>query len=339
MNDEILLRVLSGRASAAERAEVLAWRKRGEAREQRYRELAGILGLTIDAHAKRTPGPRPSVEEVMAKALDREEVSRVERKPVLGHLEAAATWLRDRRLPLAAAAVVVLLLLLVPPGRLRVPAEEERPVPFGTQEFVTGPDETATLVLNDGTVVRLDERSRLRVLEVPAGRQISLSGRAYFAVAHDEDQPFTVRTGAGEVEVLGTRFVLEASAEDLELVVVEGQVALTTEGRHVELGAQQMGKVMRGTTLPVANVPDPNSAVGWVGNFLAFQDTPLLDAAREIESKYDIGIEILDPTLGDRTITAWFADWSSQEVIEAVCIVVGAHCDMLESVVTMQAGP
>jgi transmembrane sensor len=156
-------------------------------------------------------------------------------------------------------------------------------------------------------------------------------------VARDEARPFTVRTPGGSVRVLGTRFSLEALGEDLRLVVVEGQVALSAPREEIELGAKQMARVIRGNSLPVITVADPAAVADWVGDFLAFQDTPLSDVLQEISRKYAVRIEFAEPSLGERTLTAWFAGYTIEQVMEIVCIVADAECEIAGSVITMRS--
>jgi len=195
----------------------------------------------------------------------------------------------------------------------------------------------ATVVLDDGTVVHLGAKSRLTVPGSGTERTVVVRGRAFFAVAHDAAHPFKVYTGAGEMTVLGTRFSVNASEENLQVVVVEGQVVLTASGRQMKVQTSQMARVMKGTPLPVVKVPETGSAAEWVGDFLAFQDTPLKDAAAEIERSYGIRVELLDPALPERTITGWFDGWKWQDVMDAVCIVANARCEVGADGVTMHS--
>jgi transmembrane sensor len=333
MHNEIIFRVLTGRASAAEQAEVLAWRKHAAANEARYLEMARILRLIPDAQAWRTPGPRPSVEEVLARSDRPEEAAAHRGRSLVGAAGATFLRFRDSRGAVAAATVVLLAA-----GALYYMAPRESLLtPFGASQFITGPEESATVLLTDGTVVRLGESSRLRVPDGAEGREISVTGRAYFAVAHDADRPFSVHSDAGEVEVVGTRFTLDGTGDDLTVVVLEGHVALSTAGQKLEVGARQMARVMRGTPLPVMNAPGVEATPDWVGNFLAFQETPLRNAVPEIERRFDMSIEIMDSTLAERTITAWFSDWTATEVMEALCIVASAQCEQRDSVVAMRS--
>ena len=156
---------------------------------------------------------------------------------------------------------------------------------FGADEFVTGPSGISTVTLRDGSVVRLGPRSRLQVMSHDLRREVRLEGRAFFAVAHAPERPFRIITSAGTVTALGTRFDLSASGENLSVALLEGRVVLSTPGRELALAPGQATRVVDGTPLPVSRIPDRDRLLEWAGNFLAFQETPLGEAALEIERR------------------------------------------------------
>jgi transmembrane sensor len=154
-------------------------------------------------------------------------------------------------------------------------------------------------------------------------------------VAPDPALPFTVRSDAGTVTVIGTRFDLTAMGEDLRLIVIEGSVLLTVRGSQVVVRAGQLAEVRKGNLVPPIDVPDAASLIGWVGNFIAFQDTPLRTVVREIEQRYGARIELADPELGDRTVTTLFAGRSYEEISEVICVVAHLRCTRVGDVLRM----
>ena len=159
--------------------------------------------------------------------------------------------------------------------RLFLPDEPE---PMATHLAPEG--ETVTVTLQDGSYVRLDGGARLEEWGTEGTRTVTLEGRAFFAVAREEDRPFTVRTGAGEVRVLGTRFEVGPEGEDgVRIVVVEGRVGVTNALGSVEVPAGSMAW-MREAAPPVAQVAeDVWALLDWPGGILVFQSTPLARVA------------------------------------------------------------
>ena len=74
-----------------------------------------------------------------------------------------------------------------------------------------------------------------------------------------------------------------------------------------------------------------------MGAFLAFQDTPIAEAAREIERKLGVRIAIGDSALARRTVTVWFSESPAAEVLEVVCAAAHADCSSAGGVVTMKS--
>ena len=91
--------------------------------------------------------------------------------------------------------------------------------------FETARGQIRTVVLADGSTVRLNGSARIQVSQGLLGRSVSLEqGEAYFDVRHD-GRPFSVTTSAGEVGVLGTAFNVDRLASGrTEVSVYRGAV-------------------------------------------------------------------------------------------------------------------
>jgi len=245
-------------------------------------------------------------------------------------LPAAGAGSDSRRTPpraLAAALVAGLLLtggwLL---GRGSVPAAE--PLQSGFAELATGSGDLATARLSDGTLVRVAPGSLVRFGETTRSRDVWLEGQAFFAVAPDKDRPFRVRSSAGEAEALGTRFEVRALDNEVRLIVVDGRVALSSGGTRVEVGPGEMRGVRDGTLSAPSPVPDLYGALGWMGQALIFQNTGLDAVARELEGRYGIPVQLADPGMEERTVTAWFTDQDFEHVFTVICRAVDAVCSL-----------
>ena len=184
-----------------------------------------------------------------------------------------------------------------------------------------------TVQLGDGSVVRLAPSSRLRVTASDSAREVTLDGRAFFVVAKMAARPFVVHTTAGNARVLGTRFELSTHDRDLNLVVVEGRVALSSGTGSVEVGAGERSGVRDRQTLAPTPVANADRMEQWVGKFLVFQSTLVRDAAREVERMYGVRVVIADSIIGRRTVTATFTDQAATQVLDVICSVVNAQCE------------
>jgi transmembrane sensor len=132
-------------------------------------------------------------------------------------------------------------------------------------EYATSASETKNLALPDGTKVLLDSATRLEVVDGydKGSRTVRLlRGKADFTVAHIADRPFRVEADAVRVEDIGTRFVVEKTADSVRVKVMEGRVAFvkikTGESRQLRAGdslSVYTGEdSMRFTNVPVVEV-------------------------------------------------------------------------------------
>lgn len=235
---------------------------------------------------------------------------------------------------LVSAAAVVLFMVGRWSGQPSVVADGGGTL--SASEFTTDTAEMATARLGDGSVVRLAPQSRLHVAPGGPKREVWLDGEAFFAVAKDTAHPFAVRTRAGSVEVLGTRFNLRVDGTDLQLVVTEGSVALVSGIHRRLVVAGEVASVSDGGEPHIERPQSVDSLLTWKRGFLSFQRTPLRQVARELEKQYGVRVLLPDSTLASRTVTAWFTNQSFDHVLTAICRTVDAHCTSQDSVASIE---
>jgi hypothetical protein len=68
-----------------------------------------------------------------------------------------------------------------------------------------------------------------------------------------------------------------------------------------------------------------------LGNFLAFQSTPLRTVVAEVSSHYGLPARVQDEALADRTVTASFQDATYAEVMSVVCRITASVCTITDS--------
>jgi len=322
MDDSLLYRALSGQATEAERHTVEVWRRSSPAHEARYQELRTVLEAT--ARGRPVATTPPPVLEVLQAASAR-----------AGAARRAAGWRRAGGVAAAAAVLLVAGISLDRMGMLGARRD------FGFEEMVTGENQTVTVALRDGSVMRLAPRSQARIRVRDGVREVHLAGRAFFSVAKRNGQPFIVKTQGGDVTVLGTQFDVDARNSDVRLTVVEGKVALAgARGGEARVERGQQARVVEGRLVPaVVSVPAARDSARWVGRFLAFQGASLQEVGRELEQAYGVRVAIADPALPSQSVTAWFSDRPLEEVVRVVCTLVAAECAVAGDGVTIGRSP
>jgi transmembrane sensor len=201
--------------------------------------------------------------------------------------------------------------------------------------FTTGVGDRAAFQLADGTVVRLAPASTLRVLDPPASRQVWLEGRAFFAVAKRDGMPFRVLTHGGETTVLGTQFEIRTQGSDVDVVVLEGRVALSNGRESAEILPGQRRAITEGVVSAAQPVADVKSELAWVGRFLVFEATPLTEVAAEVTRVFRVRMQLLPDAPRDLLITGWFSDQTAAETVSAICLAAGVTCAWQDSTVTV----
>lgn len=151
----------------------------------------------------------------------------------------------------------------------------------GTYE--TGVGEQQLVQLADGSSVRLDTDSRVRVRFSDGRRLIELErGQAMFTVARDQNRPFVVQAGEAAVTALGTVFDVRRDGADVRVVLLSGVVEV--EGGDVGtptrmLAGQETRVTPRGA---LSRTVDVAAAASWTEGRLTFVDAPLGEAVAEV---------------------------------------------------------
>ena len=185
-----------------------------------------------------------------------------------------------------------------------------------TTEYSTRATETATVTLDDGSVAHLAPRSRLRIVRSRLRHGLQLEGRAFFAVSRARSRPLLVYTNRGIVEVARGRFDVESSPAATRVVIVDGEVMMEATGGRVSSHA---GYALRATATSVTSdsVADVAAELEWMRGFLAFRNTPLRSAVRDIEHFYGVKVLVADEA-SDRTVTAWFEHRQLEDVLAVI---------------------
>lgn len=160
------------------------------------------------------------------------------------------------------------------------------------------------VTLPDGTKVWLNAAS---VFKYPRQftdkqRHVELIGEAYFEVAHNKKQPFTVSSKGQQVVVLGTHFNISAYPDEnnVKTTLIEGSVSVSTTsfGTNSDpaiLIPNQQSILTNGKLITVTVNPD--ATIAWKDNLFIFHNTNLKTIMRQISRWYDIEVDI--PSMPD----------------------------------------
>lgn len=145
------------------------------------------------------------------------------------------------------------------------------------------------IILPDGSKVWLNAASSLKYPTAFNGpdRTVELTGEAYFAVVHNSQQPFKVKTASQTIEDIGTEFNVNSYADEAEskTTLVEG--AISVNGKTMRPGQQA---ITQNNSLAIKDV-DTEEATAWKHGNFQFEHTDVQTAMRQLARWYDVQIK------------------------------------------------
>jgi len=334
-----LARYVSGESGASERADIERWAASSETNramldslKRRWSVAGDGVQWNVDAAWARLA---PQLKGVAAEPG----VVDIRSRPV-----PRSPWTRITRLvPLAAAAVLLLAVAVqMFSTRTETPGGPET---LTASAMRTGAGEQRTFELADGSTVVLGAASTLRVAEGfgTSTREVYLEGQAFLRVVHDSTRPFVVNAAGTRTIDLGTAFEVRAYPNEVvRVAVTEGMVEVRRDsGISGDSAVLQPGDVAEVPTTGeiVKRQQNVERLLGWTRGQLVFEDTPLGDAARDLERWYDVEVRFDDPAL--RTLR-WNAEIrigeSLKTVLELLETTHGLRAEQSGNTVTIRRG-
>jgi transmembrane sensor len=177
----------------------------------------------------------------------------------------------------------------------------------GGERYVTPVGGVTSVALRDGSKVTLNTDTEIRVDLRARERDVVLKrGEAFFEVAKDSQRPFVVSAGGKRVIAVGTQFSVRRDAEDLEVVVTEGNVRVEDAGETVLTPGTIAHAGDAGVLVQRKTVPEAQEHLSWRTGVLMFRDQTLGEAAAEF-NRYNVRkIVIADPEVADLRIEGNF---------------------------------
>jgi ferric-dicitrate binding protein FerR (iron transport regulator) len=188
-------------------------------------------------------------------------------------------------------------------------------------------DQVKNITLPDGSDVVLNKNSSLTLLDDYGTelRKMRLDGEAFFKVKNNENQPFIVKSGDLEVEVLGTQFNIDAqnSEGNSTVFVHEGKVKVTSlKSRTKVLLTAGESSIFENTTSTLRkDKVNQYNATSWLDDKLRFENTELSQVIRDIEDHYAISVILNNNELTNCTYTSIFNGATADEVLETLSAV------------------
>ncbi len=149
--------------------------------------------------------------------------------------------------------------------------------------------------LPDGTKVWLNAMSSLKypVAFNSQQRIVELSGEAYFEVTKNKAKPFIVKAKNTEVQVLGTKFNVNAYANDdfTKTTLTEGLVSVTNDKLSKLLKPGQQATTFGSKAKIDISSVDIEEAMAWKNGYFMFNNLDIKTVMNMISRWYDIEVE------------------------------------------------
>lgn len=311
MEEELIIRYLSGEASAEEEKKLLAWIVQRPVNERRFLASKKVFELSNKHYAGRE-GQRLDID------VDQEWnhfVNNIgKRKParersLMPDGPSGGSWLR------MAAAI---LLLLMSGAIVYYYVIKNSDVRYQTA------DNTLMVSLPDGSHAILNAHSELSYSSTfgEKHRRVKLKGEGFFNVERDMQKPFIIDVNQGEVEVLGTSFDVQGydDREAVEVVVQTGVVKFSVPEAKAEvtITAGQKGVYSKtGHHISSFLNEDPNF-LSWNTRTLVFEEDDLRTVIETLNKTYHVNIVIASEIPASCVVTVTF----DHQTLEAVLNVL-----------------
>ncbi len=167
--------------------------------------------------------------------------------------------------------------------------------------------------LQDGSLVWLNSGSSLGfpVSFNNRGRNVKLSGEAYFEVAKDKKRPFKVNVnGTSEVEVLGTHFNISAYQDEpkVSTTLLEGAVKVHRGKLSQIISPGQQAQICQAKQgIAVNNNVDIEEITAWKNGYFIFNDESLESIMKKVSRWYNVEVVYEDDIEGLK-----FGGWVSR---------------------------
>ncbi|MDN5205695.1 FecR domain-containing protein [Fulvivirgaceae bacterium BMA10] len=205
----------------------------------------------------------------------------------------------NKRRPLLRIAVIMAIALIasfVLYQYSRVP--DNKKDQLAIIEKVTQRGQKSTIILSDGTQIKLNSDSKIVYPErfENEKREVLLEGEAFFDVSKDEKRPFIIKSANITTTVLGTSFNVKAFPKEMaQVTVATGKVQVTSDKSqssvksHLLVPGEQVNYDPSSGQM-YKNEVDIERFLAWKDGILNFEEMKLHEAAKILERWYGVSI-------------------------------------------------
>ena len=290
MKDELLSKILSGTASEEEKRAYYDEVVNDESLQDEFYQTKSLWVRATADRKDTTLNLDEEYKNLWEKVTGRQKV---------GVRNMTRIWLGR------AAAILILVSVGWLANQFLSPEKQEKEF---TQKFASSIGSISQMTLPDGTQIWLNSGSEVVYHETSKERNVQLVGEACFEVAHNEKQPFYVRTGDIVVRDLGTRFNVRAYPGDevTETTLIEGSAEILSGNmqRICDLKPGSLAVYDKEKKRMELEKVDPSTIVAWMDGKFVFRNEKLADICDELGKWYGVRFCFGDDVIKDYRYTA-----------------------------------
>ncbi len=220
--------------------------------------------------------------------------------------------------------------------------QQQPAIPETYTTVVAGNGQISKVQLPDGSQVWLNSGSEIAYNNFfsAQNREITLTGEAYFDVVKNEDLPLVVDCSGLKVKVLGTRFNVNAYAENnsAEVVLEEGSVELFSPGAEdafYRMEPNEKVELNLETRKYNASVVNTRRYTSWTEGIQNIYDLPMEELVKRLEKRYNQQFE-LTPEVKKLRYTFTIENESLEDILKLMERITPVKATQKEEVIKIE---
>lgn len=204
----------------------------------------------------------------------------------------------------------------------------------------------ATVILSDGSTVRLNAMSSIRFPETfpEDSREIELNGEAFFTVKKDPERPFIVRSHTIETIALGTSFNINAyDTASVSVALVTGKVKIkAVDGAFkfnksaVYLSPGESAFYDEGSGDINITPFDSNKLIAWKDEIIYYEKATHVDVFKQLARWYGVEFSFVNEPTEEWDVSGEFKGMSLELVLNTIRFTKGFDFQIQNDVVTVE---
>lgn len=315
INETTLLNYFSGSVTSTEKDEIKKWLSSSEKNRKLARDIENLYFAT-------------DVLAMMKQTDARASLAIVKKRITKNKRHSFFYWCQK------VAAILFIPLLLSTTYYLC----KDEPIEY--IEYKANPGMITSVDLSDGSKVWLNSGSTLRLPSRFTGknREVNLSGEAYFQIARDEKRRFIVSSGDNlKVEVLGTKFNIEAYEEDnyIETTLEEGSIRLQYKSpdkmfKSIVMSPNQKVIYSKQTGDTKNLETYVSSDIAWKDRKIILRNTSLEEVLKQLSHRFNVEFKIERDAIRKNSFTGIFDTQQLVQILEHLRISSDIRYRILE---------